>query len=124
MLPLNILNQLSDELSLSFPRTDFKPVKRHTLALAPLGWFSIQEYLSMKTGDNNPLFSEVGRLLESMEDNRPSEKTLSMRFLRYYRQGLLERKRIGHKFLYRLTEKGVDKGLEYGGEQIEYTPKP
>jgi hypothetical protein len=105
-------------------RTDFKPVKRHTLVLAPLGWFNIQEYLSRKTGYDDPLFSEVGRLLESIEDNRPSEKTLSMRFLRYYRQGLLERKRVGHKFLYRLTEKGIYKGLEHGEEQIEYIPTP
>ena len=95
-------------------RTDFKPVKRHTLVLAPLEWFSIQQYLSRKTGYNDPLFSKVGRLLESIEDNRPSEKTLSMRFLRYYRQGLLERKRVGHKFLYRLTEKGIWRGLAYG----------
>lgn len=109
---------------MSFPKTDFKPVKRHTLALAPLEWFSVQEYLSTETGEEDPFFSTVGGLIESIEDNRPSEKTLSMRFLRYYRQGLLERKRFGHKFLYRFTEKGIDKGLEYKGDRIEYIPKP
>ncbi|OGD54299.1 hypothetical protein A3K80_08125 [Candidatus Bathyarchaeota archaeon RBG_13_38_9] len=107
----------------SFLRLDFKPVKRHTLALAPLEWFSIQEYLSTKTGNEDPFYSTVGGLVESIEDSLPSEKTLSMRFLRYYRQGLLERKRVGHKFLYRLTEKGINKGLEYRGERVEYIPK-
>jgi hypothetical protein len=102
---------------------DFKPVKRHTLALAPLEWFSIHEYLSSKTGHEDSLFSTVGNLIESIEYGRPSEKTLSMRFLRYYRQGLLERKRVGHKFLYRLTEKGIDKGFEYSGDQVEYISK-
>src|SRR4030042_1742458 len=111
-----------DSLS-SFLRLDFKPVKRHTLALAPLEWFSIQEYLSTKTGDEDPFYSTVGGLVESIEDSLLSEKTVSMRFLRYYRQGLLERKRVGHKFLYRLTEKGINKGLEYRGERVEYIPK-
>jgi DNA-binding transcriptional regulator PaaX len=107
-----------------FPKTDFKPVKRHTLFLAPLEWFSVQDYLSMEIEEKDPLFLTVGGLIESIEENRPSEKTLSMRFLRYYRQGLLERKRAGHKFLYKLTEKGIDKGLEYKGERMEYIPKP
>jgi len=59
----------------------------------------------------NPGFVGEGKVLETVEGTLPREKSLSMRLLRYYKQGLLERKRSGHKFLYRLTLKGKRRGL-------------
>jgi len=55
-----------------------------------------------------------GRVLETAEERAPREQALSMRLLRYYRQGLLVRRRDGHRFLYRLTEKGKRRGLLLG----------
>jgi hypothetical protein len=91
----------------------FKPpsVKVHTLLFAPEGWFSVKDYLKRLAEDIDPEFSGEGRILELVEGHLPSEKALSIRLLRYFKQGLLERKRVGHRFLYRITEKGLYRGL-------------
>jgi hypothetical protein len=91
----------------------FKPpsVKAHTLLFAPEGWFSVEDYLKRLAEDVDPEFSGEGGILELVEGHLPSEKALSMRLLRYFKQGLLERKRVGHRFLYRITEKGLYRGL-------------
>jgi hypothetical protein len=86
-------------------------VKANTLALAPEGWFSVQGYLSYRWEKIDPRFAGEGKVLETAEGVPPTEKSLSMRLLRYYKQRLLERKRIGHRFLYRLTPKGKWRGL-------------
>lgn len=97
---------LENELSFKHP-----PVKASTLLFAPEGWFSIKDYLKRLAEDIDPEFSGEGRILELAEGHLPSEKALSMRLLRYFRQGLLERKRVGHRFLYRITKKGLYRGL-------------
>lgn len=91
----------------------FRPpaVKASTLTLAPEGWFSVQDYLTYRWEKIDPRFVGEGKVLETVEGFPPREKSLSMRLLRYYKQGLLERKRSGHKFLYRLTPKGKWRGL-------------
>jgi hypothetical protein len=86
-------------------------VKADTLELAPRGWFSVQDYLEYRFESIDPGFAGEGRVLDAAEELVPTEHALSMRLLRYHRQGLLERKRKGHKFLYRLTEKGKWRGL-------------
>jgi len=91
----------------------FRPpaVKASTLKLAPEGWFSVQDYLTYRWEKTDPTFAGEGKVLETVEGMPPTEKSLSMRLLRYYKQGLLERKRDGHRFLYRLTPKGKWRGL-------------
>jgi hypothetical protein len=91
----------------------FRPpaVKASTLQLAPEGWFSVQDYLSYRFEKIDPRFAGEGKVLETAEGVPPTEKSLSMRLLRYYKQGLLERKRDAHRFLYRLTPKGKRRGL-------------
>jgi len=100
-------------------RYSFRPpaVKASTLELAPEGWFSVQDYLSHRWEKIDPRSVGEGKVLETVEGTLPREKSLSMRLLRYYKQGLLERKRIGHKFLYRLTVKGKRRGLLLGKRQ-------
>lgn len=94
-------------------RYSFRPpaVKANTLALAPEGWFSVQGYLSYRWEKIDPRSVGEGKVLETVEEMPSTEKSLSMTLLRYYKQGLLERKRIGHRFLYRLTPKGKWRGL-------------
>ena len=94
-------------------RYSFRPpaVKANTLALAPEGWFSVQGYLGYRWENIDPRSVGEGKVLETVEEMPPTEKSLSMRLLRYYKQGLLERKRIRHRFLYRLTPKGKWRGL-------------
>jgi len=102
-------------------------VKADTLLFAPEGWFSVRGYLSYTAGEAVPILVGQGRTLEFLEGKLPSEKALSMRLFRYFRQGLLERRREGHQFLYRLTEKGKDRGmfLQKHYESIyEYLPRP
>jgi len=94
------------ELSLRTPA-----VKADTLLFAPEGWFSVRGYLSYMAEETVPTLMGQGRMLEFLEGKLPSEKALSMRLFRYSRQGLLERRREGHRFLYRLTEKGGDRGM-------------
>jgi hypothetical protein len=89
-------------------------VKAHTLELAPEGWFSVQDYLKYRFESIDPRFVGEGRVLEAAEELAPREQALSMRLLRYHRQGLLARRRYGHRFLYRLTEKGKRRGLFLG----------
>jgi len=110
------------ELSLRPPA-----VKADTLLFAPEGWFSVRGYLSYMAEEAVPTLMGQGRMLEFLEGKLPSEKALSMRLFRYFRQGLLERRREGHRFLYRLTEKGRDRGmfLQRRYESIyEYLPRP
>ncbi|MEM2914921.1 MAG: hypothetical protein QXH91_05945 [Candidatus Bathyarchaeia archaeon] len=94
------------ELSFKYP-----PVKAHTLLFAPEDWFSVRDYLKRLAEDIDPKLFGEGKILELAEGHLPSEKTLSMRLFRYFRQGLLERKRVGHQFLYRVTEKGLRRGM-------------
>ncbi len=89
----------------------YRAVKASTLTFAPRGWFSVRDYLSRNAEDVDIKFVGEGRVLEIVEDKLPSEKTLAMRLLRYHRQRLLDRRREGHKFLYKVTEKGRRRGL-------------
>ena len=112
----------SSELSLRPPA-----VKADTLLFAPKGWFSVRGYLSYMAGEAVPTLVGQGRMLEFLEGKLPGEKALSMRLFRYFKQGLFERRREGHQFLYRLTEKGRDRGmfLQKHYESIyEYLPSP
>jgi hypothetical protein len=77
------------------------------LALAPDGWFSVEGYLSHKTGELDSRLSDVRHVLIIREGKVPGKKAIAMRFVRYYRQGLLKRRRVGHKFLYKMTDKGI-----------------
>ncbi len=77
------------------------------MGLAPDSWFSVEGYLSHRTGELDHRLFDVKHVLMFREGKVPGRKTIAMRFVRYYRQGLLERRRVGHKFLYRLTEKGI-----------------
>jgi len=88
-------------------------VKAHTLSFAPEGWFSVKDYLCHTVGELVPgvVAWRTWPLLELAERRLPTEKTLSMRLLRYWRQGLLERKREGHRFLYKATRKGKLRGV-------------
>ena len=86
-------------------------MKAHTLELAPEGWFSVQDYLKYRFESIDARFVGRGRVLEAAEELAPTEQVLSMRLLRYCRQGLLVRRRDGHRLLYRLTEKGKRRGL-------------
>ncbi len=88
-------------------------VKGHTLSLAPEGWFSVKDYLSFTVREKVPGVTEFRTwpVLSLAERRPPTSKALSMRLLRYCRQGLLERKREGHKFLYKATRKGKLRGL-------------
>lgn len=86
-------------------------VKSHTLEFAPEGWFSVRDYLNYRWEKLDVRFVGEGKLLETIEEVAPSEKALSMRLLRYHRQGLMEKTREGHRFLYRVTEKGRRRGL-------------
>ena len=97
-------------------KLSFQParVKAHTLELAPEGWFSVQDYLKYRFESIDARFVGEGRVLETAEERAPRGQALSMRLLRYYRQGLLVRRRDGHRFLYRLTEKGKRRGLLLG----------
>ena len=89
-------------------------VKAHTLELAPEGWFSVQDYLEYRFESIDARFVGEGRVLEAAEERAPRGQALSMRLLRYHRQGLLARRRDGHRFLYTLTEKGKRRGLLLG----------
>jgi hypothetical protein len=97
-------------------KLSFQParVKAHTLELAPEGWFSVQDYLKYRFESIDARFVGEGRVLETAEERAPRGQALSMRLLRYYRQGLLVRRRNGHRFLYMLTEKGKRRGLLLG----------
>jgi len=109
------------------PSLRLPAVKADTLLFAPEGWFSVRGYLSYTAVEAVPTLVGQGRTLEFLEGRLPSEKALSMRLFRYFRQGLLERRREGHQFLYRLTEKGRDRGmfLRRHYESIyEYLPRP
>jgi hypothetical protein len=97
-------------------KLSFQPalVKAHTLELAPEGWFSVQDYLKYPFESIDARFVGEGRVLEAAEELAPTEQALSMRLLRYWRQGLLVRRRGGHRFLYMLTLKGKRRGLLLG----------
>ena len=86
-------------------------VKAYTMALAPDGWFSVEDYLSHETGELDPMLFDVRHVLMIRESKKAGEKAVVMRLLRYYRHGLLERKSMGHKFLYKLTEKGISRAV-------------
>ena len=98
---------------MNFSEVSFKrpAVKAHTLAFAPEGWFSVKDYLSYMAENVDITLVGEGAILEVAEGRLPNKKTLSMRLLRYYRQRLLVRKRKGHKYLYRVTEKGRLRGI-------------
>lgn len=71
----------------------------------------MRDYLRHEAGDVVPSLKGAGKVLELVEGKLPDEKKLSMRLLRYFRQGLLERKRKGHEFAYRVTDKGRMRGV-------------
>jgi hypothetical protein len=56
----------------------------------------------------DPRFVSEGEVFETVEGRSPSGKAVSMRLARECRQGLVERKRQGHKFLCKVTQ--VDGG--------------
>ncbi len=86
-------------------------VKASMLAFAPEGWFSVRDYLRHEAGDVVPRLAGAGKVLELVEGKLPDEKTLSMRLHRYSKQSLLERRRVGHGYLYRVTDKGRMRGV-------------
>lgn len=98
----------------------FKPsaVKADTLLFAPEGWFSVRGYLSHTFRDFLPQTAWASyldilnfKIFHITEGKLPSEKALSIRLFRYFKQGLVDRKRDRHQFLYKVTEKGHYRGM-------------
>jgi hypothetical protein len=88
--------------------------RRGNIKLETLIYFFIikKDWVSAKDLLNDSTVQVYMPDIEALYSDSPlNEKCLSMRLLRLHKQGLLDRIRRGHKFLYKLTTKGEDRAV-------------
>jgi hypothetical protein len=80
------------------PRDRSGRVKFFTLlSICEAGWVTVKDVLGK---------IELGTYLELFLNRLPKEKALSVALMRYSREGLLERRRVGRRYQYRVSPKG------------------